>query len=104
MACSTSTTAPSASDSSTSKPAARKPVDLWTSQARCPQPHRLHNNNKTSEMLLEENKDSVGDVSAHLSAMSPVQTIRGRQGGGRPHSNCQLLADNDLKSETPSAL
>jgi Cu/Ag efflux pump CusA len=27
-------------------------------------------------MLLEENKDTVGDVSAHLSAMSPVQTPR----------------------------
>ena len=92
MGCSTSTIAPSVLGSSTSKSAARKPVDLWTSQARCPQPHRLHNNNKRSEMLLEENKNSVGDVPAHLSAMSPVQTLR--QGGSR--RACSRLLRRDL--------
>src|SRR4029077_10048792 len=30
----------------------RQPVDLWTSQERCPQPHRP-NNIKRSKMLLE---------------------------------------------------
>src|ERR1700733_5844891 len=61
------------------RPSPRTPVDLWTSQERCPQPHRRDISTR-SKMKLEQNQESVLVVPARVSSISPVRTGAGDVG------------------------
>src|SRR5258708_40067337 len=55
------------------------PVDLWTSQQRCPQPHRPNSKNR-STIRLEEGNPSVLDVPAQCPRCLRPKQIAGADG------------------------
>src|SRR5262249_17485117 len=69
-----------------------RPVGLWTTQGRCPQSHR-HNNSNSSTNQAEGCKQSVLDVSEHLSSISPARTpLRGEGWGEGPPRVVRVLS------------
>jgi transposase InsO family protein len=72
--CSTCITAPTASPLSICAARNRgRPVGLWITHARYPQPHRPHHSHRLKN-AIEERLASVTHVPEHLSPMSPVHT------------------------------